>query len=113
MKKPDSPFPRAAETELLKTRNDSTSSYQSATGTKKRKAYDLNIETTQLKQRPSGIKKLKTGTNTNTSDILGVKRPPSRRHVYVGRLRQHISVTEIEEYCKTNGIELIHFRKIS
>ena len=74
MKKHDFPFLRAAKTGLLRTRNESTSSYQSASGTKKQKAYNLTMEATQRRLRPS--KELETGTNTNTSLISGVKRPP-------------------------------------
>ena len=96
---------------LLRTRNDSTSSHQSASATKKRKADNLTVETTQRKLRAS--KELKTETNTKTSVISGVKRPPKCRHILVGRLSQHISVTEMEEYCETNGIELLHVRQIS
>ena len=96
---------------LLRTRNDSTSSYQSASGTKNRKANDLTVKTAQRNQRAS--KELKTGTNTNTSVISGVKRPPKRRQIYIGRLSQHISVTEMKENCETNRIQLIHIRQVS
>ena len=70
----------------------------------------MTIETTQRKQTPS--KELKTGTNTNRSVILGVKRLPKCRHIYVGRHSHYISVTEMEEYCEINGIKL-HIRQIS
>ena len=95
MKKPDFPFIRAAKTGLMRSRDESTSSYRSASGTKKPKVDDLIAETTQRKLRP---KELKTGTNTNSSVISGAKRPPKPGHNYVGRLSQHIYATEMEEY---------------
>ena len=108
MKRPDFPFLIAAKTGFLRTRNESN---ESASGIKKRKTDHLAIDTTQRKQRPS--RELKTATNTNTSVILVVKRPPKSRHNYVGRFSPHISVTETEEYCETNGIELFHIRQLS
>ena len=42
-----------------------------------------------------------------------LKRPPKCRLIYVGRLSQHISVTKIQEYCKTNDIELLHIGQTS
>ena len=60
---------------LLRTWNEGTSSYQSASGIKKRKSDNLSIETTQQKPRPS--KEKKAGTNTNTSVIPVVKKLPS------------------------------------
>ena len=92
-KKPAFPFLKAAKTAFQRTQNDSTSSYQSSSVTKKPKADDFTIEITQRRLRPS--KELKTGTNMNTSVISGVKGPPKRRHIYVVRLSQHI--------CNKNG----------
>ena len=49
----DFSFLKAAKTGFQRTPNDSTSNYQSESGTRKRKAKDLTIETTQRRLRPS------------------------------------------------------------
>ena len=37
----------------------------------------------------------------------------NRRHLYVGRLSQNITASEMEEYCIENNVELLHIRQIS
>ena len=69
------------------------------------------FETVQRKVRST--KEVKTGTNTNPAVIKGVKKPPKRRHLYVGRLSQNITASEMEEYCIEFDVELLHIRQIS
>ena len=111
IKKPEFPFLKAAKSGRSRNRNDSSSSHHSATVNKKRKADDLEFETVQRKVRST--KELKTGTNTNPAVVKGVKKPPKRRHLYVGRLSQNITASEMEEYCIENNVELLHIRQIS
>ena len=111
IKKPEFPFLKAAKSGPSRNRNDSSTSHHSATVNKKRKADDLEFETVQRKVRST--KEVKTGTNTNPAVIKGVKKPPKHRHLYVGRLSQKITASEMEEYCIENNDELLHIRQIS
>ena len=111
IKKPEFPFLKAAKSGPSRTRNDSSSSYHSATVNKMRGADDSEFETVQRKVRST--KEVTTGTNTNPAVIKGVKKPPKRRHLYVGRLSQNITASEMEEYCVENNVELLHIRQIS
>ena len=63
-------------------RDDSSSSYHSATVNKKRKADDFDFESVQRKVRST--KEVKTGTTTNPALIKGAKKHPKHRHLYVG-----------------------------
>ena len=94
-----------------KNRNDSSYSYHSATVSKKRKADDFEFETVQRKVRSP--KEVKTGTNTIPAVIKGVKKPPKCRHLYVGRLSQNITASEMEEFCVEKNVKLHHIRQIS
>ena len=81
IKKPEFPFLKAAESGPGMNRNDSSSSYHSATVNKTRKAHDFEFETLQRKVRSTN--QVKTGTNTNPAVIKGVKKPPQHRHLYI------------------------------
>ena len=58
-------------------------------------------------------KEVKTGTKQEFLDIIRCQKNRSRRHTYVGRLGQHITTTEIEQYSSTNDVGLLHVRQIS
>ena len=108
IKKPEFPFLKAAKSGPGWNRCDSSSSYHSSA---EKKADDFEFETVQRKVRSP--KELKTGTNTNPAVIKGVKKPPKRRHLYVGRLSQNITASEMEKYCVERKVELLHIRQIS
>ena len=91
--------------------NDSSSSNHSATLNKKRKADDFEFETVQRKV--GSPKEVKTGTNTNPAVIKSVKKPPKRRHLYVGRLSQNLAASELEEFCVKKNVKLHHIRQHS
>ena len=111
IKKTEFLFLRAAKSGPGRNRNDSSSSYHSATVNKKRKADDFEFETVQRKVTPP--KEIKRGMNTNPAVIKGVKKPPKCCHLYVGRLSQNITALEMEEFCVEKNVELIRIRQIS
>ena len=82
IKKPEIPFLKAAKSGPGSNRIDSSSGYHIATVNKKRKADDFEFKNVQGKVRSP--KEVKKGANTNPSVIKGVKKPPKRRHLYVG-----------------------------
>ena len=110
IKKPEFPFIKAAKSGPGRNRNDSSYRYHSATVNKKRKADDFEFETAQRKV--GSPKEVKTGTN-NPAVIKGVKKSPKRSHLYVSRLSQNITASEMEEYCVEKNVELLHIRQIS
>ena len=52
-------------------------------------------------------------TNNNPTVIKVVKNPPKRRHFYVGRLSEKITISQMEEYCVESNLKLLQFRQIS
>ena len=74
LRKPNFPFPNATETGFDRNRIDSSTSSQSISGSKKRKAEEIVLEPTQKKLRP--FKEVKKGTNTCSSILSGATKPP-------------------------------------
>ena len=111
IKKPEFPFFKAAKIGPGRKRNDSSSNYQSVTVNKKRKADEFEFETVQRKKRSS--KEVIIGTNTNPAVIKGVKKPLKRHQLYVYRLSQNITASEMEEFCVEKNVEILHVRQIS
>ena len=111
LRKSNFSFPNAAKTGFDRIRIDSSTISQSISGSKKRKAEEIVLEPTQIKLRP--FKEVKKGTNTCSWISSGVIKPPRQRHIYVGRLSQHITTTEMEKYCATNNVDLLHVSQIS
>ena len=56
----------------------------------------------------------KMGTNINhLTATSAIKRPPKRRHLYIGRLSNSVSADDLREYCKSKGADLLCIREIS
>ena len=68
----------------------------------------LNLK---LQRKVRSPKEVKTGRNTNPAVIKDVKKP-AKRHLYVGRLSQNITASEME-FCVEKNVELLHIRQIS
>ena len=107
MKKPDYPYLRAA----FRNRTDSTASDRNS---KKRKAETNDNVQADKESQNRKPKVFKTGTNNNhQTTVSAIKRPPKRRHLYIGRLSNSVSTDDIKDYCKNKGVDLLCIRVIS
>ena len=87
------PFSQSCKSGPGRNRNDSSSSYHCATVNKKRKVVDFEFEIVQRNVRSS--KEETTRTNIKPAVIKGVKKPTKRPHLYLGRLSQNITASEM------------------
>ena len=109
LKKHDYPYLRAS----LRNWTDSTASYHNS---KNRKAEDNEWKCAcrQKKSQDKKPKVFKTGTNINHQRAdSAIRRPPKRRHLYIGRLSNSDSTDDIREYCENKGADLLCICEIS
>ena len=48
-----------------------------------------------------------------TEALKGVEKPPPRRHLYVGRIKQTNDESDIVAWCQSKGFPLNHIREIT
>ena len=91
-----------------------TDSTASDRNSKKRKA-ECNENVLAGKESQARKPKIfKTGTNINhQTAVCANKRPPKRRHLYIGGLSNSVSTDEIREYCKKKGADLLCIHELS
>ena len=106
LKKPDYPYLRAA----FGNRTDSTGSDRNS----KRKAEGNENVLAGKESQDRKPKVFKTSTIINhQTAVSAIKRPPKRRHLYIGRLSNSVSTDDIEEYCQIKLADLLCIREIS
>ena len=107
LKKPDYLYLRAA----FRKQVDSTASDHNS---KKRNTEGKENLFADKESRDRTPEVLKTGTNINHQTTVSAnKRPPKRRHLYIGRLSNTVSTEDITEYCKKKKVDILCFREIS
>ena len=107
LKKPDYPYLGAA----FRNRTDSTASDPNSKQRKAEGNENLFADKESQNRKP---KIFKTGTNINhQTTVSAIKRPPKRRHLYIGRLSNSVSTDDITEYCKKKGVDILCIREIS
>ena len=111
LREPNFPFLNAAKTVFHRNRKDSSSSSQSNSGSKK-KIWRIRYGTYTKKTK--AFQGFKDGNKHEFLLIIRCQKKPSKRpHIYVGRLGQQITTTEMEQYFAKNEVDLLHFRQNS
>ena len=107
LKKPDYPYLRAVfRKQTSSTAGDRNSKERKAEGNE-----NLFADKESQKIKP---KVFKTGTDINhLTTVSAIKRPPRRRHLYIGLINNSVSTDGITECFRKKGVDILCIREIS
>ena len=73
----------------------------------------MNTEDFQVRKKTMRPQRQNFGTKQSHDDFNGIKKKPSRRHIFLGRLNSNCTETMIRNWCCESGAPVLHLREIT
>ena len=73
----------------------------------------MNTEDFQVRKKTMRPQRQNFATKQSHDDFNGIKKKPSRRHIFLGRLNSNCTENMIRNWCCESGAPVLHLREIT